>query len=377
MSASVPPGLVAAVQTNCHIADARHAADLTLCIYLLQMREFHRWERGLPFGAALARDAVGAWIAEREALWSALEESPFVPLPVPLPEPLPEPLGEPLPAGPGKVVATLDPFDVTTINARLRPQGLLYGAGFVGADRPVFFLAELHGTDTREGLEVLAAGRELARGLAAPPAVLDRTGQEQAIVLRRESMARWCWEKYEAWSLRRAEGSAFQAAAQAYGLDQDFEAALPRWLDEQSEVMVLHELGEVQAGRWLDPAWAAMRLALPTRRADLYVRAVRDHLADFGVTLPTLLDRGASASIHAWFAGYDGVRELLCPALPQAYAQWRAGDGDAALRRAIDRGHAHFSRLAQQVLACHESEAAAAGAVIERLLTAAEAVCPG
>ena len=57
-------------------------------------------------------------------------------------------------------------------------------------------------------------------------------------------MARWCWEKYEAWSLRRAEGSAFQAAAQAYGLDQDFEAALPRWLDEQSEVMVLHELGD-------------------------------------------------------------------------------------------------------------------------------------
>ena len=32
--------LVDAVQTNCHIADARGAADLSLCIYLLQMREF-------------------------------------------------------------------------------------------------------------------------------------------------------------------------------------------------------------------------------------------------------------------------------------------------------------------------------------------------
>ena len=52
-------GLAAAVQTNCHIADARHAADMTLCIYLLQMREFHRWERGLPFGAALARHGDG------------------------------------------------------------------------------------------------------------------------------------------------------------------------------------------------------------------------------------------------------------------------------------------------------------------------------
>ena len=53
--------LIAAVQTNCHIADARHAADMTLCTYLLQMREFHRWERGLGFAATLARDEVGAF----------------------------------------------------------------------------------------------------------------------------------------------------------------------------------------------------------------------------------------------------------------------------------------------------------------------------
>ena len=39
--------LLEAVQTNCHIADARHAQDLSLCTFLLQMREFHRWERGL------------------------------------------------------------------------------------------------------------------------------------------------------------------------------------------------------------------------------------------------------------------------------------------------------------------------------------------
>ena len=69
--------------------------------------------------------------------------------------------------------------------------------------------------------------------------------------------------------------------------------------------------------------------------------------------------------------------ELLYPALPQTYAQWREGDGGASLRRAIHRGHAHFTRLAQQVLACHESEGTAAGAAIERLLTASDAVCPG
>jgi hypothetical protein len=281
----------------------------------------------------------------------------------------------PLPCGPA--AGALDPFDVVAINEVLRPLGLLYGAGLVGAERPVFFLADLHGLDRREGLAVLSAGRELARGLMAPPAVLDRTGGEPAIVVRRESLARWCWEKFEAYSLRRPAGSAFEAAVQAYGLDVDFEAALPRWLDEQGEALVLHELGEVHAGRWLDPHWADMRLALPTRRADLYARAVRDHLADFGVTLPTLLDRRADASIHVWFANYDGVRELLFPSLAGAYAQWRLGDGGQALRRAIASGSAHFARLAQQVLERHARDGEGGGAAVERLLTASDAVCPG
>jgi hypothetical protein len=353
----VPPGLAAAVQTNCHIADARHAADLTLCIYLLQMREFHRWECGLPFGAPLARDAVGAWIAERETLWSALEDRPF----------------EPLPCG----SVDVDAFDVAAVNDHLRPLGLLYGAGLVGAQRPVFFLAERHGVDRREGLEVHTAGRELARGLMAPPAVLDRAGDAPAIVLRRESLARWCWEKFEAWSLRRPEGGAFEAAVRAYGLDRDFDAALPRWLDEQGEALVLHELGEARAGRRLDPAWAEMRLALPTRRADLYARAVRDHLADLVVTLPTLLERRAEPSIHVWFANYDGVRELLFPSLATAYARWREGDGGRALHQALRRGERHFDRLAQQALDCHARGGAAAAAAVEVLLTSDAAVCPG
>ncbi len=355
MSRTAPPGLAEAVQTNCHIADARHAADMTLCIYLLQMREFHRWERGLPFGAALARDEVGAWIAEREALWSALEDQPFVPLP----------------CGPA---GALDPFDADAVNACLRPAGLLYGAGLAAAERPLFFLAEEHDRSRRDGLQVLTGGRELARGLLAPPAALDRAGQAPAIVLRRESLARWCWEKFEAWSLRRPEGSAFHAAVQAYGMERDFDAALPRWLDEQSEVLVLHELGEWRAGLALDPDWVALRLALPTRRADLYARAVRDHLADFGVTLPALLERRADASIHVWFANYDGVRELLFPSLAGAYTQWRRGDGGSAMRRALAGGHAHLARLAQQALARPAREGAEAAA---QLLMSAEAVYPG
>jgi hypothetical protein len=349
--------VVAAVQTNCHIADERHGGDLTLCIYLLQMREFYRWESGLTFGASLARDAVGAWIAEREKLWASLAEQDFVPLPC------------------GPDGALVDPFDVDAVNGRLRPRGLIYGAGLVGAERPVFFLAELRGFETRDGVDVVTAGRELARGLLAPPAMLG-SGERGPIVLRQASLARWLWEKFEAYTLRPVSGTAFHAVVQAYGLDRNFEAALPRCVAEQSETLLLHELGEHQAGRLLGPQWALLRLGLPTRRADLYVRAVRDHLADLTVTLPTLLDRSAAAAIHFWFANFDGARSVLFPTLPESYALWVRGDGGAALRRAAAGGVEHFTRLAQDALALHAKGEAMAGQAIERLLTAPSAVCP-
>ena len=70
-----------AVQRNCDIADARHAGDYTLCIFLLRMREHYRWEKRLPFSAPLAKDAVGDWLAEREALWNEIEAEDLVPIP--------------------------------------------------------------------------------------------------------------------------------------------------------------------------------------------------------------------------------------------------------------------------------------------------------
>ncbi len=62
------PRLVQSVQRNCHIADARHAREMTLCNYLLEMREFYRWEHEVPLARALPRQELGNWISEREAL---------------------------------------------------------------------------------------------------------------------------------------------------------------------------------------------------------------------------------------------------------------------------------------------------------------------
>ena len=348
--------LVDAVQANCHIADAHHATDLPLCIYLLQMREFYRWERGLALGAELCRAAVGEWLSQREALWADVEARPFVPLP----------LG-------GRL---FDPQDADTLNAELMPSGFVYGAGLLAAERPTFFLARLQRVQPRaDGLQLQVADRELARGLFAPPAAL---ANGHTIVLRRESLARWLWEKFEAFSLRRADGP-FKALIETYALhgSEAFVAALPRLVDELCETLLLHELGEHRAGQWLEPGWAAMRLALNQRRTELHVRAVRDHIADLEVTLPDLVQRNARGPLHFWFANFEGVRAHLFPSLRSAYVAWCNGDSGEALSRAARVGAVHFRSLAEQVLVLHGQSGGRATADIDRLLTSPSAVCAG
>lgn len=361
--------LAAQVQRNCDIADARHGAELTLCTYLLQMREFFRWERGLALGCALPRAEVGQWIAEREARWEALEGEPFAPLRL---GPAAD-VGGKHRMGSAAGADLLDPFDADAVNARLAGRGLVYGAGWVSGPRgarPVFFLAALVSRGERAGLAVLQAGAEHARTLLAPPAALAGAGAGP-VLLRRESMARWCWERTEAFALRPQPGGALHAMIEHYGLDRDFLAALPRWLDDQCELALLHELGEHRVGAWLGPAWAALREALDDPRAHARAGALRDQLADLTCTLPALIERAEPGPLHAWFAGYDGARLALFPSLADGYAAWRGGDRGATLRERVAAGRSHFEVLARSLLAMRADQGPqAAGRITECLLGA-------
>ena len=339
--------LVDAVQTNCHIADASHAADMTLCIYLLQMREFYRWEQGIAPLQPLPREAVGAWIAGREALWASLEGSVFVPLPV---------------QGGG-----FDPFDADAINARLRQYGLVYGAGYTGPGRACFFLGQLQCAQQREGIELLVSGREHARGLAAPPAALAGS----TVLLRQESLARWVWDKFEAWTLKRNPG-AFKSALDAHDFGRLGPVAVERLIEAEGETLVLHELGEFRAAHLLGPSWPALRGAACSRRTQLLVSAMRDHLADCLVTLPTLLERRADASIHFWFANLEGLRAELFPRLTVAYAAWCAGDEGAALHEALNAGRQHWRAWCDRLLALQQVHGDGAPAHIDAALRAPE-----
>jgi hypothetical protein len=334
--------IVDAVQANCHITDARHARNMTLCTYLLEMRELYRWEHGVAQTAPLPRAEVSEWLSGREALWAQYEDADYGPLPLPEGE--------------------VDPFDVETVNRALLPHALVYGAGVGRFGKPQFFLGALERDERREGVRVLVARCEYARDVA-PAAAALRGG---TITVRLESLRRMLWEKVEGWTLKRPDG-ALAAALDAYAFADGAEAALERMAAAEAETLILHELGEARAGRLLGPPWEAMLAGLASRRAELFARAARDHLADCLVTLPALLERDARASIHLWFANLDGMRRELAPRLLDAYAAWRGGDGGRAIASAARGGAAHWERVCGEMLALRARRGDDADAAIDAL----------
>ncbi len=328
------PGLVQGVQRNCHIADARHAREMTLCNYLLEMREFYRWEHELPLARSVPRQELGTWISEREALWDGLQADALERLQ----------LDE----------RRYDAFEVGAINAALVPQGLVYGAGYGRFGKPHFFLAQLERHERRQGLALFVSGCEYARDLSAPPAAL----LDGAVFLRRDALRRWLWEKVEVWGVRKADGP-MNAALECYGFAADAEAGLERMAEQEAETLILHELGEAMAEPLLGAAWRDLVASLRERRAEMLARAVRDNLADCLCTLPRLIERDAAGSIHFYFANFEGMRASLFPLLAQAYRSWRETPSLLPLREAAQTGSAHWLGVARRLLRAHQDNPAA------------------
>jgi hypothetical protein len=334
------PQLVDAVQANCHIADARHAREMTMCNYLLGMRELYRWEHEIPLARPLPPQLLGDWLSAREALWEGLEADDFRPVPVD-----------------GR---NYDPFDIAAINDALAPHGLVYGGGYGRFGTAHFFLGELLHSEKRHGLTVLVSGCEHARDMLASPAAL-RNG---AIFLRQDALRRWLWEKIEIWGVRKADG-ALKAALDCHGFAGDAGAALERMAAQVGESLILHEVGEGMAEPLLGPAWREMLASFSGRRAEILARAVRDNLADCLSTLPALIGRKAECCLHFHFANFEGMRKALFPALAQAYLDWRTSGSMQRLQETADAGRAHWTATALRLLEIQRGDPAGAERIME------------
>jgi len=306
----IPPDLLEAlrkaVQHNCHIADARHAADLGMCTYLLKMREYFRWERGLGFSDRLPADEIGDWLTLREDHWEGLLQSDFCDIAIE---------GE-----------RFDPFDADAINDRLEPLGLVYSGGLVGNGKPHFFLAHLESVLTPDpDMSIRVSNRELARGLSAPPAMT----REQNIFLRREALRRYLWERMEIWRWQSPRNALAKAFA-SYDFAGDLEGALDGMSDAQKKATLLQlgfsdkSISYIQT--MLGTSDAIRTYEKQLRQAAGTTKEVADKqmtpfqkgwaklsaaFVDAGATLMDILGpaMGAAAAGLAWVM--DGLKKLL------------------------------------------------------------------
>ncbi len=335
--------IVGAVRQNCHISDAQFAGDLTLCIFLLKMRELYRWENNIPLSREMPRDEVGNWMNARGQMWDGIETAAYVPIPL--------------------TDQLIDPFESERVNAALTEHGYVYSGGYGRHCKPHFFLGELLRSETRHGFTIHVSGRELARDLEAPPGMfLDRT-----LFIRTEALRRWLWEKYEEWRWNKKNDAMGRAVA-CYPFDQAPETALDAMLVTEMESVILHELGEARAGENLGEAWEALLADVMRGRAEIMARAIRDLYADCLSTLPGLIERQVPAAIHFYFANFVGMRRKLFPELAEAYRQWTEAGDLSVLAHAAQLGQQRWRDLASELLTLHDQLGAGVGPAIEAKL---------
>ena len=322
--------LIQVVQHNCNIADSQAANDYTLCVYLLKMREYFRWENKLGFNETLINNDIGNWISEREQQWTALDKSDYKEI---------------------KINNTdYSPFESEQINQHLEPLGLVYSGGFNQHHHPHFFLAELQDHHVINGNHIYITDTEYARELTAPPAM----SHNKTIFIRRQSLKRMIWERLEEWRWKKGIG-AMSRALDHYDFDNNLDQALEQMTEHEADVLLHHEIGEILAGKHLGEAWHIMLSSLPRSKANFMARSVRDHLADCSSTLPMLIKEKRSASIHFYFGNFNAMRKEIFPSMYQAYQHWVESGDETPLIEQMETGKQHWKLIADSIIELHQT----------------------
>lgn len=334
--------VVDTVQRNCHISDARHASDYTLCIYLLKMREFYRWEKSLRPEDEINSDLVGEWLTDRETLWDSLEPEDYAPIST----------GQ----------NSFHSFDTENINQELLKHGYIYSAGYGPKSKAIFFLGKLEQQVIQDEYNIFISGPELARDLTAPVAM----SQQNSIFIRRESLSRMIWEKTEEWGWHQNKNAMFKAM-NFYNFNDDAEAALAEMTNAELNSVILHEIGEIKTAQELKN-WREMLTDLPRSHAEIMARAIKDMIADAVSTLPTLINNQQDASIHFYFANFTHMRKELAPTLLKAYQQWDEDHDYKKLLNTVNRSGHHWFDIGLDVLDLYEHHAENSAQAIETLV---------
>jgi hypothetical protein len=326
------------VQRNCDIADAGSGAVFSLCGFLLRLRDFYKWEHDLLPWQEPEPATLLEWVEAREEMWLEIAEEPFQPISMD---------GE-----------TFDAFDLDAINGRLRPSGLVYGAGYVAGMKPSFLLAELVESRRIDSLRVDTVSRELARDLYATPAMR----QGERIFARRSAMLFFLWDQIL--EMRPSAKAALSFAFRQYDLDVEDLRRSPKEMGPrlqhvaatELQAWIYHELGEAREDAFGGLLWQEMVATYAGSPVEIFARSVKDLLADTHADglLGHIVNQGLKGSLGFFVALMRSFMRMVFPEILEAFTQFLASGDWAVIEKARKRGHTKALGLAEALIALHE-----------------------
>jgi len=299
------------IKHNCDISDARDNGIYSICTLVLKLRNLYKWENGLEPWQEPDSPVLLDWIASKEEYWESIQEQSFLQIPIN-----------------GKKV---DPFLLPTINEFLASGNHVYGAGYGRSMKAVFFVAEVLEDRVVEGSSALILGKEKARELSSPFAML----QDDVIYIRKEPLRFFFWDQIQ--ELNPSNKNAMLQALSCYGLIRDacsfdrqrlidvFDTIIDRELD----IFIYHEVGENKENLLDSKILKTIISVFPATALELVARAVKDIFADTHPKglLGHILAREKKSSLGFYVSFLDGMRKLLFPEIIEASNQfWENGD---------------------------------------------------
>jgi len=320
------------VQHNCHISDARDNGIYSICTLVLKLRNLYKWEHGMePWEEPESADLLD-WIEARENFWQTLGQETYRNLPLDS--------------------RAVGPWETAEVNSRLAGANLVYGSGYGRSMKAIFFLAEKIREERVEGCPVMILGREKARELASPFAML----QDGIISIRREPLRFFFWDHIQ--DIRASGRSPMHHALDHYGLlthgrlnQQACRDRLDTIVDSEIPIFIHHEVGERKQSTLDSDTLKKIIGSFPDSAIEFVGRTIKDILAD---THPQgmvsfIIREKREASLGFYVGFLDGLRKVLFPEIAEAFQQFVLEGNWQLIDQARSRCRDRNRRLAEKI----------------------------
>jgi hypothetical protein len=181
-----------------------------------------------------------------------------------------------------------------------------------------------------EGHVVYIAGSEYVRDLSYSPAMF----QNGIIFARMDATRHLLWEKFEELKAKSSKSS-LAFAFSKYGLTPEDEPSEDTYRRislvalSEVETYIHHEIGEAFEGEKLGDEWEDLLIDFSSRKAELFVRSVKDLLSDTSEKgmIKHIIEKKKEGSLGFYTVFLGGYQKLLFPEIKDAVEDFvKSGD---------------------------------------------------